>query len=95
MVHNEEKSKARKMKATKRGLLQYELSSDRTAKVTVPVAECDGQPCKNVKYYYLTSQLEQDVYSQLVCSSNFFTTNGSNSTQPLTLYKIDGTIANK
>jgi hypothetical protein len=63
--------------------------------VTVPAADCDGSPCTNAKYYYLSSATEQEVYTQLVCSSSFFSTNGFNSSAPLTLYKIEAKVVNK
>jgi hypothetical protein len=43
----------------------------------------------------MSSTNESEVYSQLVCSSSFFSTIGFNSSTPIPLYKIDGKTVNK
>ena len=78
------------MKAGKRGVLTYELTGDKMARVTIPAADCDKNPCKGVTYYYLSSPDEQLVYTQLICSSSFFSTAGFNSTSPLPINKVEG-----
>lgn len=82
------------MKAGKKGILSYELGQS-SAKVTIPAVDCGGSPCKGVKYYYLSSKNEQQVYSQLVCSSSFFSTSNFSSSAPLTLSKVDGKVQEK
>lgn len=93
VVHTEEKSRTEKMRAGKKGILSYELGHS-SAKVTIPAVLCGDTACKGVKYYYISSPQEKEVFSQLVCSSSFFSTSGFSSSAPLTLTKIDGKINN-
>ena len=81
------------MRAGKKGILSYELGQS-AAKVTVPAVLCGDTGCKGVKYYYIASPQEQEVFSQLVCPSSFFSTSGFSSSAPINLIKIDGKISN-
>lgn len=47
-------------------------------------AKCD----KNVKYYYMTSNNLQDVYTQTVCPYSYFQVLGISSSQPIKINEI-------
>lgn len=92
--YSSSKNKDDKIKPGKRGTILYQLVDERNAKVTVPVAECLGKTCKGVKYFYMSSSVEQDLYSQLICSSSYFVVTGVNRSETLQLEKIDAKQVN-
>lgn len=55
VTHSEQKLKDNRMKAGKKGVISYELEQQ-SAKISVPVAQCGDEPCKAVKYYFLSSK---------------------------------------
>lgn len=55
------------------GVIDYQLINSIDAEISFVPLNCNGKPCSKVKYEYMSSTSLQNLYSQLVCPSNFFT----------------------
>jgi|JI61114C2RNA_FD_contig_71_644869_length_2040_multi_2_in_0_out_0_1 hypothetical protein len=55
------------------GIIEYQLINSIDAEISFVPLNCNGKPCPKAKYEYLSSTNLQNLYSQLVCPSNFFT----------------------
>lgn len=68
-----------------RGELQYSIVDSQTAELTFKPPICsDSSSCgSKIKYSLMTTALRRDLYSQLVCPSNYFSTSEAVSKDPL------------
>lgn len=75
MVHySEQKFKDTEMVAGNKGNVEYSIIDSASAQLTIKPPTCSGtEKCEaKLKYYIMTANKMRDLYSQLVCPSNFF-----------------------
>lgn len=83
--YNDTKIKSERAKAGKNGVLQYKIVDSDKAEISFNAIVCSStSKCdKDVKYYYMSSNNLQDVYTQTVCPYSYFQLLGITSSQPL------------
>jgi len=55
-----------------KGNLDYSITDSSNAELTFKPPTCPDSSCPKFKYYLMTADNMRDLYTQLVCPSNFF-----------------------
>ena len=98
--YSEKKIKGDSMKAGNKGIIKYSIIDSQKAELTINAPVCEGSKCsKKLKYSVMSSDKLVDLYTQLVCPTNFFASYDSISIPPITQEEIspkensDGTLS--
>ncbi len=74
MVHySEKKIFDPEILAGNKGNVDYTVVDSTSAELTIRPPTCPDAKCPKFKYYIMSALKMRDLYTQLVCPSNFFT----------------------
>lgn len=90
--YSDSKIKGEKVKPGKNGKLEYQIVDSNKATISFSPVVCSSSKCdKGVKYYWMSSNNLQDVYTQTVCPFSYFQVLGITSSQPIKINEIPAT----
>ena len=72
VLYSENKITANQIKPGTNGRIDYLIKDSDTATLTISKPYCPNEGCGEIKYLLMAAERMQDLYSQLVCPTNFF-----------------------